>query len=290
MIKSMTGYGKKIVEFNNKKISVEIKALNSKQLDLATRLPGYFREKDIEIRNIIAQRLERGKIELQMFTENSDNGQNVILNKNLIKSYYNQLLDLKNELNVTETDIFQLVFRLPDSLKSDREEFDENEWKVVSETINLVIDEVNSFRKQEGSAMATDLEKHVDRISELLSDVQKPETERLIKIKKRIRENLNEFVQANKIDENRFEQELIYYIEKIDISEEKVRLKNHCSYFKEIMKTQDSSGKKLGFIAQEIGREVNTLGSKANDTDIQTIVIEMKDELEKIKEQVLNIL
>ncbi|MFH2094852.1 MAG: YicC/YloC family endoribonuclease [Bacteroidota bacterium] len=290
MIYSMTGYGKSLCEINNKKITLEIKSLNSKQLDLSTRIPGFYKEKEIEIRSIIAKELGRGKIDFALYAELSGEDSNPILNTSLMRSYHKQLLDLTDELKLPPSDLLQVLIRMPDVIKNDREDLKENEWQAISDHIQKAIVEVKNFRKQEGAAMEKDMINHIDAIEKYLEELSGPETERIETIKNRIRNNLNEFCDREQIDKNRFEQEIIYYIEKLDISEEKVRLKNHCKYFRESIREKDPVGKKLGFITQEIGREINTIGSKANDSSIQMIVVRMKDELEKIKEQSLNVL
>ena len=291
MIHSMTGYGKSVCELPNKKISIEIKSLNSKQLDLNTRLPNLYREKDIEIRSLLSKQLKRGKIDLSFYVEAATSDKITKINNGVIKEYYANLKEVASDLNLdNSTDFLRVIMPLPDTVKVELAQLDETEWKSIRETLNTAIDNINDFRKSEGSALETDIRYQIDQIGKLLKEIPNYEGRRIEKIKSRIRESIEEIAQKTKVDENRFEQELIFYIEKLDVTEEKVRLSNHLDYFIETMDGSESAGKKLGFISQEIGREINTLGSKANDADIQKLVIRMKDELEKIKEQILNVL
>lgn len=291
MIKSMTGYGKSECELPSKKITIEIKSLNSKQLDINTRIPSIYREKDIEIRKIIGERLERGKVDFNLYCEQLGDESNANINKSIVLSYHRQLLDIYSELNMEMTErTVQGILRLPDSVKVNYEELDENEWKLILEKIEEAIGRLNKFREQEGNALKEDIVSHIDNIRSLKEQVTPYESERIDRVKLKLNDALANLSGNVQSDPNRFEQELIFYLEKMDINEEKVRLENHCKYFLETIKEPIPSGKKLGFIAQEIGREINTLGSKANHTEIQKLVIVMKDELEKIKEQSLNIL
>jgi len=291
MIKSMTGYGKAECELSTKKITIEIKSLNSKQLDINTRISGIYREKDIEIRKIISDRLERGKVDFNLYCEHLGAESSATINKPIVNNYYNQLIDIYRELNMEMTELaLQTILRLPDSVKVEHEELDEQEWILIVSKINEAIDKLNMFREQEGKALESDILSHIDQIRQLKNLVDPYETERIDRIKTRLTDALNNLSVNGQSDPNRFEQELIFYLEKLDINEEKVRLENHCVYFYETIKEPIPSGKKLGFIAQEIGREINTMGSKANHSEIQKLVIVMKDELEKIKEQLLNIL
>lgn len=290
MLKSMTGYGKSELEINNKKIIIEIKSLNSKQLDINLKLSNSFREKELEIRKIL-KKLERGKVEFYINIESLESELSVSINKPSFLAYYNQIKEIGNELDIKTSELtINNILKLPDVLQNMKNVLDENEWENLKTQIDLAILNLNKFREQEGSALEKDIELRINKILNLLSEVDAPEENRIEKIKERIKNNFNNFLTEKNIDENRFEQELIYYIEKIDITEEKTRLRNHCNYFLKNIKTTAPVGKKLGFISQEIGREINTLGSKANDSDLQKIVIKMKDELEKIKEQLLNIL
>jgi len=287
----MTGYGKAECELSTKKITIEIKSLNSKQLDINTRISGIYREKDIEIRKIISDRLERGKVDFNLYCEHLGAESSATINKPIVNNYYNQLIDIYHELNMEMTELaLQTILRLPDSVKVEHEELDEQEWILIVSKINEAIDKLNMFREQEGKALESDILSHIDQIRQLKNLVDPYETERIDRIKTRLTDALNNLSVNGQSDPNRFEQELIFYLEKLDINEEKVRLENHCVYFYETIKEPIPSGKKLGFIAQEIGREINTMGSKANHSEIQKLVIVMKDELEKIKEQLLNIL
>ena len=291
MIKSMTGFGKATGEINNKKVTVEVKSLNSKQADINLRIPSFYKEKELPLRSFINKELQRGKIELNLYVELLDGQTNYQINTALFKKYYEDLSSLANDLNQTnQTDLMSIIAKLPDVLKSEREELDEDEWNVIQDIIEKSISHLNEFRLAEGKALEEDLKLRINNIDSLLNDVEKFDASRIENIKERINNSLNEAVGEENINKDRFEQELIYYIEKFDVTEEKTRLKTHLSYFIETTNSKNSEGKKLGFIAQEIGREINTLGSKANNADLQKIVVQMKDELEKIKEQVLNIL
>ena len=291
MLQSMTGYGKAFCEINNKKIVVEIKSLNSKQIDLSTRISGIYREKEIEIRNLLINKLERGKVDFSLYIDTSGKESGAKINQAIVKSYYEQLQQLAKETGIPQTqDWMAILMRMPDTLKTETEELDENEWKEIVKTINQAVDSVITFRNQEGMTLEAVFTQKINRIGELLSDIEPYENERINKIKTRLESNLESISDKIEYDKNRLEQELIFYIEKLDVNEEKVRLKNHLDYFISTMNTEKSPGKKLGFIAQEIGREVNTLGSKSNHSEMQKIVVMMKDDLEQIKEQVLNTL
>ncbi|PKP35603.1 MAG: YicC family protein [Bacteroidetes bacterium HGW-Bacteroidetes-17] len=291
MIKSMTGYGKAESELNQKKVTVEIKTLNSKQLDLNTRMPSVYRAKELEIRNLLSQELERGKIELNIQLEQTGEDSNFSINKALARKYYDQLKGLADDLNQSDfTNYLPVILKMPDVLKADKEDLDESEWNELEKIIKAAIVRVDEFRLQEGTHLQKEITDRIHTVVNLLAEVEPFETGRIDQIKARIQKNLDSLQTDLNIDQNRFEQELIYYIEKIDITEEKVRLKQHCDYFLETIVGDGSLGKKLGFISQEIGREINTLGSKANEVNMQKIVIQMKDELEKIKEQLFNIL
>lgn len=291
MLVSMTGFGKATCELENKKLTIEIKSLNSKQLDINSRIPGFYREKEIEIRNLISKSLARGKVDFSLYAEVAGVEGNSVINAEIVKAYFKQLKPLADEFGVQNgNELLATIMRLPDTLKTEREELDEAEWKVVSESIQKALNDLMSFRNQEGVALTKDIQERVLSIQQLLSQVEPLENNRMDRVKKRLRNNLKELMESDEIDENRFEQELIFYLEKYDITEEKVRLANHCKYFLSTMQLNEPVGKKLGFITQEIGREINTLGSKANDADLQKLVVLMKDELEKIKEQLLNVL
>jgi len=293
MIKSMTGFGRLAVELPTKNLVIEIKSLNSKQLDLSVKLPYFYREKESEIRNLISERLERGKIELTITIDQKNLTSERIINKTVLKSYLQQLSDLGADFGTQNPDfnlLLQAAVRFPDVISAGMEEIDDSEWKNLLKAIEDVVAKLDKFRIQEGTALEKDLSARINEIIKNLDIIPSFEKNRIERIKERIRENLSAIRDSCQIDENRFEQELIYYIEKIDISEEKVRLRQHCTNFVETLKKNEAVGRKLNFIAQEIGREINTLGSKANDSEIQKIVVVMKDELEKIKEQILNIL
>ncbi|MFH0757415.1 MAG: YicC/YloC family endoribonuclease [Bacteroidota bacterium] len=291
MIRSMTGYGKAECLLPDKKLTIEVRTLNSKQLDTSTRLPSFYKEKELEIRQIIAGALERGKIECSLFYELSEDATSGIINEAVVKSYYNQLYRISGELGLEASlELLSTVMRMPDTIRNEKASLDQEEWDAVRDGLHQALSQVNGFRYQEGESMDKDLRERVRVISDKLAGIENHEAERMTRIRERIGNNLTEFLKKEEQDENRFEQELIYYLEKLDISEEKVRLAHHCSYFLETMDTDGPVGKKLGFIAQEMGREINTLWSKANHADIQRLVVEMKDELERIKEQILNVL
>jgi uncharacterized protein (TIGR00255 family) len=287
----MTGYGKAEFETGNKKITVELKSLNSKQLDINSRLPALYREKDITIRREISEKLVRGKMDFSLYIENLGMGSNSAINENIVTDYFRQLSNIQEKLGLPVSElIMQSVMRLPDAVKTVYEELDEKEWEEIFSNIQKVIEAVDQFRLQEGVALEKDIRSNVIEIRQLLEQVEPFEQQRMENIKSRITDGLNEVSVNGNLDKNRFEQELIYYLERLDINEEKVRLANHCEYFLETMDNQENVGKKLAFIAQEIGREINTLGSKANESNIQRIVVQMKDSLERIKEQMLNAL
>jgi len=291
MIKSMTGYGKAQCDTPNKKITIEIKSLNSKQIDINTKIPYVYNEKDIEIRTLLSQKLQRGKVVISIIEEKTGKESNYSLNKELAKKYYSELKSLASEINEkAETDYLSMITHFPEVLQQEKEELDKNEWMQIQNCINEAIEELDKFRMVEGKSLEKDFIERIVLIKKLLSEVDNYEGERIVNLKKRFRKNLTNFLEENKIDESRFEQEVLYYIEKIDVTEEKIRLSKHLDYFIETINESVSQGKKLNFISQEIGREINTLGSKANDVDIQKIVVQMKDELEKIKEQLMNIL
>ena len=288
----MTGYGKAEIELTKAKLSIEIKSLNSKQLDLNIRLPYAFNDQELGLRTLISKTLERGKISVFINIENTGKNTNLQINSDLIKEYYIQLSNLAKELGNTDTaGLLPTIMQMPDVVKSEKDEFDENDIKKFNEVVKIAIDKIDEFRIQEGAVLEEEFIKRIKNIEGLLAQVDEFETVRVDKVKERIEQALNNQIDESKIDKNRLEQELIFYIEKLDITEEKVRLSQHCQYFIEtINEKYISKGKKLGFILQEIGREINTLGSKSNDSNMQKIVVQMKDELEKIKEQSLNIL
>lgn len=291
MIKSMTGYGKAIVETPQKKITIEIKSLNSKQLDLSAKLPWLYKEKEPEIRNLISQKLDRGKIDLTIYFDFLDEEVTTVINKSVVKSYYRQFRDIASELEINLDDqIFTAIMKLPDTLKTDKQEISEEEWELSRSKILESINMLDQFRIEEGNSIMNDLTKCIGKILTMLQSVETFEQGRITRVREKLLSLLEENVGRDNIDKNRFEQELIYYLEKYDINEEKVRLKTHCDYFLDTIDTPSPNGKILNFITQEIGREINTIGSKANDASIQKLVVMMKDELEKIKEQTMNIL
>ncbi len=291
MIRSMTGYGKADCLLADKKLTIEIKSLNSKQLDTNTRLPSLYKEKELEIRKLIASELERGKVECSLYYELSGEAAPAIINEPVVKSYYEQLYKISGELGLQASlELLSAAMRMPDTIRTEKPELHESEWKQVEASLRKALDQLNTFRLQEGKSLDDDLRQRVEAISSKLKRAESFERARIDQVRERIRKHLEELGQKDAVDENRFEQELIYYIEKLDISEEKVRLGNHCSYFLETLEDQGPAGKKLGFISQEMGREINTLGSKANHKELQKLVVEMKDELERIKEQILNVL
>ncbi|MDR1502777.1 MAG: YicC family protein [Prevotella sp.] len=290
MIQSMTGFGKATTELEKRKVTVEIKSLNSKQLDLSVRMPNLYKEHEMEVRNMLSRELERGKVDFLIYVENIGNETANQINHNLLEGYYNQIKESARKLGIdTPADWFSTLLRLPDVLKYESQEVDEAEWAAVSKTISEAKKQLLDFRKQEGAMLEKLFEEKIGNISRLLTDIEPHEAERVDKIKVRISEALQK-IEDFDYDKNRFEQEMIYYIEKLDINEEKARLTNHLSYFLETMKSGSGQGKKLGFISQEMGREINTMGSKSNHAEMQQIVVRMKDELEQIKEQVLNVL
>lgn len=290
MIQSMTGFGKATAELPQRNVTVEIKSLNSKQMDLSVRLPNLYKENEIALRNIVTTKLNRGKVDLLIYIENTGTDANNQINQNIVEIYYKQIKESCQRLGIEmPTDWFQIFIRMPEVLKYEVQEIDESEWNEVLKTINKAMEQLTDFRIQEGAMLEKLFQEKIKNISNLLTEIEGYESERLANIKSRIEDSLSK-LDGVEYDRNRFEQEMIYYIEKLDINEEKNRLANHLSYFLETLKTGKGQGKKLGFIAQEIGREVNTMGSKSNHVEMQQIVVKMKDELEQIKEQVLNVL
>ncbi len=291
MLKSMTGYGKSTCETKSKTVNIQIQTLNGKQLDINIKIPRIYKEKELAIRKTLENSLIRGKIDLSFFIEQTGENTNYQINKTLAVHYYNEIKELNNLIkNKEKTDYLQVLLNMPDVMKTELMEIDKKEWKTIEESINFAIEEVNDFRTSEGIAMEKELIERTNNILTLLKEIEKFEEKRIENIRNKIINELKNTVKEEDINMNRFEQEMIYYIEKIDITEEKVRLKKHCDYFLENITKDEAIGKKLGFISQEMGREINTLGSKANEVNIQKIVINMKSELEKIKEQILNVL
>ena len=287
MILSMTGFGKAEINTQNKKLTIEIKSLNSKQIDMSVRMPSAYRQKELSIRKTVAQSLNRGKIDVALFVEQTHSELSATINSEVVKAYYSDLKGIAKELDNTD-DIMSSIMRLPDVLKSKKEEIDESEWTQIESLLSQAIDAITNYRADEGRILAEDFELRIENIRTSLNEIAAYEKSRIEKIKGSIREKIDELKVS--ADENRFEQELIYYIEKLDITEEITRLNLHLNYFIEVMQSANSQGKKLGFICQEIGREINTIGSKSNDATMQQEVVKMKDELEKIKEQILNVL
>ena len=291
MIQSMTGYGKATVAFGDKKINVEIKSLNSKAMDLSTRIAPLYREKEMEIRNMVSKALERGKVDFSLWVEKDATETATPINEALVVNYYNQIKGISDRCNIPlPEDWFTTLLRMPDVLtRVDVQELSEEEWNTVRTGIEEAIAHLVSFRQQEGAALKKKFDEKIDNIERLLASIEPFEKERVTKIRERIVDALEKTISVD-YDKNRLEQELIYYIEKLDINEEKQRLANHLRYFRETMDGTSGQGKKLGFIAQEMGREINTTGSKSNQAEMQNIVVQMKDELEQIKEQVLNVM
>jgi len=286
MIQSMTGYGKAVAECSDKKITIEIRSLNSKSLDLSTRLPFLYKEKELEIRKLLSEKLQRGKIDFSINTEATALNKAQQINPEIIKAYIDEFKQIVPD--ASDAELLAIVMRLPDVMAFTCKEIDEAEWSQALGLVLKAIENLEQFRVDEGKVLEQEFIQRTNSILSLLEQVEPFEKERIEVLKERFIKNLEEL--RTEYDQNRFEQELIYYLEKLDITEEKVRLKNHCEYFLENLKSPDSEGKKLGFICQEIGREINTLGSKSNHSGMQKIVVQMKDELEKVKEQVLNIL
>jgi uncharacterized protein (TIGR00255 family) len=282
----MTGFGKATLQLPTKKITVEIKSLNSKGLDLNTRMPSVFREMELGLRNQLSQRLERGKIDFSLYVEVTGEETSSKINVSIVKAYINQMKAVIP--NADETELMKMAVRMPDALKTERDEIDENEWKQIQKVIDDALENIMQFRKDEGVALEKEFLHRIANIMTLMNNAVSYDAERVTTVKTRLRTALDEL--KENVDENRFEQELIFYLEKYDITEEKVRLENHLNYFIETLAGTEANGRKLGFITQEMGREINTMGSKSNHSEMQKLVVMMKDELEKIKEQVLNVL
>lgn len=285
MIHSMTGYGKSVLQLPTKKITIEIKSLNSKNLDLNARMPSIYREKELSLRKLIGKQLERGKVDFSIYVESTGEETTSEVNQPVVKQYIKQL---KNVVDGDETELLKMAVRFPDALSTAREDIDDNEWHAILEEIKAALKRIDTYRLDEGKVLEADFRNRVANIDTLLEQVIAMDPERIEGVRERLRKGVEEL--KEKVDENRFEQELVFYIEKFDITEEKVRLKNHLEYFIKALDSADSNGKKLGFITQEIGREINTIGSKSNYAPMQKLVVQMKDELEKIKEQLLNVL
>lgn len=286
MIQSMTGFGKASLQLPTKKITVELKSLNSKGLDLNTRMPSVYREMELGLRNQIAQSLERGKVDFSLYIEVTGEETSTKVNAPIVKAYIKQMRDILPDADNTE--LMKMAVRMPDALKTERDEIDENEWKQIQTVIDEALANINDFRASEGLSLEKEFKLRIDNIRSYMNQALALDPERVQNIKEKLQTAIDE-LKVN-VDTNRFEQELIYYLEKLDITEEKVRLGNHLDYFLETIKGTEANGRKLGFITQEMGREINTMGSKSNHAEMQKLVVQMKDELEKIKEQVLNVL
>lgn len=289
MILSMTGFGKAIANYNKKKINIELKSLNGKTADIRFKLSNNFREKEVLLRNIIMDHAKRGKIECSIQIQSGEN-ETVQLNRGLFMAYLREVKDIENEMGIESTDLSSAILRLPNVIIADENEMSADEWDAIHQAMNEALDNLQKFRASEGLAMEQDLYERVTNIASLLNDVKPFEIERVNALKDRMKRHLEDFMGKDNVDKNRYEQEVIYYLEKLDINEEKVRLTQHCTFFlSELQSDDDASGRKLSFITQEMGREINTLGAKAQHTEIQKIVVQMKDDLEKIKEQLANI-
>ena len=285
MIQSMTGYGKAIVQLPTKKVTIEIKSLNSKNLDLSVRMPQYYKEKEINVRKTIAKSLVRGKVDFSIYVEMTAEVSQTKVNVNVVADYMNQL---KKIATGSDVELLEMAMRLPDTLKTEREELDPEEWNAIEDGVQKAIDALVQFRKDEAASLEVDFRERILNIQNFSLEVNQHDEDRMVAVKEKLRKAIDDL--EVKVDENRFEQELIYYLEKLDINEEKVRLANHLEYFLKELNNEVSDGKKLGFIVQEIGREINTTGSKSNYAPMQQVVVQMKNELEKIKEQILNVL
>lgn len=285
MIQSMTGFGKHVAQLPSKKITVELKSLNSKSLDINARIPQSYREKELELRKMIADVLVRGKVDLGLYVEITGEETTAEVNKGVVKNYMEQLAQIAKGDDIK---LLELALRMPDTLKTDKDDIDETEYEAIKEAMRQALSEISAFRSEEGKVLEQDFVERLKKLTALLDEVNAMDPERLATVRERLEKAVADV--KVEVDANRFEQELIYYLEKYDVTEEKVRLANHLNYFEATLKSDDSNGKKLGFIAQEIGREINTIGSKANYAPMQQLVVQMKDELEKIKEQMLNVL
>jgi uncharacterized protein (TIGR00255 family) len=281
----MTGYGKSVLELPTKTIRLELKSLNSKSLDLNMRMPSMYRAKELELRKLIGLQLGRGKVDFSLYVEFNKGEAPAKINVEVVKSYMGQLQGISS---AAPLELLKMAVKMPDALTTEREDIDPKEWKLISSELSVVLDRVEEYRKDEGAVLKTDFLKRISNIDALLKTIIDIDPERIEHVRDRLNKGVADL--KEKVDQNRFEQELIYYIEKLDITEEKIRLKNHLDYFNKTLNSDDSNGKKLGFISQEIGREINTIGSKANFAPMQKLVVQMKDELEKIKEQLLNVL
>ncbi len=287
----MTGYGRATCTLGEKSVTIEVRALNSKMTDIRFKMPSYYKEKEIELRRILTEQAERGKIDVSINIKSLTGEDAFVLNHDLFKSYYRELKMLTDELSITQGDILNAVMRLPNVVGGDEAAVPEEEWEITQKTLEEALEDFKKFRHTEGGAMEKELRVRVASILNLLKTITPYEKERIVKLRQRMKQNLDEFMAKENVDENRYEQEVLFYLEKIDVTEEKVRLEQHCRYFVEMLddKKTNSKGRTLNFISQEIGREINTLGSKAYSSDIQHLVVQMKDELEKVKELVANL-
>ena len=288
MIQSMTGYGKAVLQLPTKKVTIEIKSLNSKNLDLNVRIPSYYKEKELAVRKKLASALVRGKIDFSIYVEMTSDETSTKVNKSVVKQYIEQLRNTIDAERASDVVLLEMAIRMPDALTTEREELDENEWDLINQNIDIAITEIVQYRIDEAASLEVDFRERIANINTYLNEVKALDSDRVENVKTRLKKAIDDLKVDT--DENRFEQELIYYLEKLDINEEKVRLANHLDYFLQTLASEDSNGKKLGFIVQEMGREINTTGSKANYAPMQKAVIQMKNELEQIKEQILNVL
>lgn len=288
MIQSMTGYGKTVLQLPNKKVTVEVKSLNSKNLDINVRIPSYYKEKELDVRRKIASELVRGKVDFSIYIEMTADETTATVNKGVITEYIKQLRNVVQTGTSDDVELLKIAVRMPDALKTEREELNEEEWRQINAGIDTALQEINQYRTDEALSLESDFKERIKSIKQFLQKVEEKDEDRINHVRVKLKKAIDDL--KVEIDQNRFEQELIYYLEKLDINEEKVRLANHLDYFLQELEASTSNGKKLGFIVQEIGREINTMGSKANYAPIQKLVILMKNELEKIKEQILNIL
>jgi uncharacterized protein (TIGR00255 family) len=288
MIQSMTGYGKSVLQLPTKKVTIEIKSLNSKNLDLNVRIPSYYKEKELDVRKKLANALVRGKVDFSIFVEMTADETSTKINHSVVKQYMQQLRNVFQTGTSDDIELLKMAIKMPDALNTEREELDENEWTLINQSIDVAIKEIVQYRMDEAASLEIDFKERITNIKKYLEEVYSFDADRIENVKARLQKAIDDL--KVETDQNRFEQELIYYLEKLDINEEKVRLTNHLEYFLQTLETEDSNGKKLGFIVQEMGREINTTGSKANFAPMQKAVIQMKNELEQIKEQILNVL
>ena len=288
MIQSMTGYGKSVLQLPTKKVTIEIKSLNSKNLDLNVRIPSYYKEKELAVRKKLASSLVRGKVDFSIFVEMTADETSTTINHGVVKEYMQQLRNVVQTGSSDDVELLKMAVKMPDALKTEREELDENEWNLINESVDIAIKDIVQYRIDEAASLEVDFKERITNIRTYLEEVKALDGDRVENVKTRLKKAIDDLKVDT--DENRFEQELIYYLEKLDINEEKVRLANHLDYFLQTLSSEDSNGKKLGFIVQEMGREINTTGSKANFAPMQKAVIQMKNELEQIKEQILNVL